>query len=308
MRIVIAEDLWEPLPQWMRARYEVIYDPELFADEQALIEQTQSASALVVRNRTKVDERLLAAATELKIVGRLGVGLDNIDLSVCRNRNIQVIAARGCNANSVAEYVIASMFYHSRFLHRCDDLARQGVWDRQLATGSEIAAKTLGLIGVGDIGQRVAIRAKALGMRVLAFDPLLHEASMLVQDFGVERTDMDRLLSEADFVSIHVPLTPDTRHLLGLRELRKMKPASVLINTARGGIVDEDALCEVLVEQTSRFAVLDVRETEPPVEDRLRSLPNTLLSPHIAGITHESSARVTDFVLRGVDDALQLRA
>lgn len=298
---MIAEDLWVPLPYWLKEKYEVVYEPSLYADLDRLRDELRYASALVVRNQTKVDESLLSVSPNLKVIGRLGVGLDNIDLAGCRNRNVQVIVARGCNANAVAEYVIASMFVYARFLHRCDQSVRQGLWDRQMATGTEISGKTLGLIGVGDIGQRVAIRARAMGMRVLAYDPLLYEANMLVQDFDVEQRELDYVLSESDFVSVHVPLTPETRHLLGREELKKMKPTSVLINTARGGVVDEGALEELLVEQPLRFAVLDVREVEPPSRDRLSALPNTLLTPHIAGITRESSVRVSNFILQGVD-------
>lgn len=305
MSIVITEDLWWPLPHWLTSKYDVVYNRELYKSPSQLTDVARFARALVIRNKTKVDEKLLSALPNLSVVGRLGVGLDNMDLKACHRHNVTVVAARGCNANAVAEYVIAGMFDHARFLRRSDARVREGEWNRHAAMGREISGKTLGLIGVGDIGQRVATRARALGLRVLACDPFLLPSHMLVQDFDVNLTDLEEVCRLSDYISVHVPLTPVTKHLISAGEMKWMKDGAVLINTARGGIIDEAALLESLRAYPKRAAILDVRESEPPApDDALRLLPNVLLTPHIAGITHESSQRVAEFVLGEVDHAL----
>lgn len=306
MTLVIAEDLWWPLPDWVGERHQVVYDPELYRDPRRLGQLLVEADALVVRNRTRVSEAFLEQAPRLKVLGRLGVGLDNIDLAACRRRGVTVVAARGCNATSVAEYVMAAILEHARGLSAASARTKAGTWDRDACMGHEIGGRTLGLIGVGDIGSRVAVRARAFGMRVLVYDPFLLTSSMLIQDFGVHLTSLEAVCREADYISIHAPLTPQTRHLLGAREFGWMKPAAVLINTARGGLIDEQALAGWLAQSRDRFAILDVREVEPPPPgDPLATLPNVLLTPHIAGVTHESTRRVAEFVLDQVDRALR---
>lgn len=292
--------MWWPLPEWFREKYQVIQQPVSAAGS------TVTTRALIVRNQTQVHRELLEQFPALEVIGRLGVGLDNIDLTACRDRGVAVVTARGANANAVAEYVMAAMFQRARFLIQCDQAVRAGVWDRQAATGSEIGGKTLGLIGVGDIGQRVALRAGAMGMRVVAFDPFLLPSSLAVQDLGVESVSMTELLQQSDFLSLHLPLTTETRHLIGARELQLMKPTATLINTARGHIIQETALVEHLVTHPHFFAVLDVRDQEPPslAEDPLHRLANVLCTPHIAGITRESAQRVAESVLADVDRIL----
>ncbi|QQE80484.1 hydroxyacid dehydrogenase [Alicyclobacillus sp. SO9] len=305
MSIVISEDLWQAIPSWFGEGESVEYDPYLILDRAALLQKAQKADALIVRNKTKVDLELLDAAPNLKVVGRLGVGLDNIAVSACKNRGIQVVAARGCNALSVAEYVMACLLDHSRFLAKCNYSVREGNWNRSFGTGTELYSKTIGLVGVGDIGQRVASRAKAFGMRVVAFDPFVLPTSSLVQDLGVELVDLETLLSLSHFVSVHVPLTPQTQYLIAEQELSLMRDDSVLINTARGGVIKETALYATLHEKSARAAYLDVREQEPPSpDDTLGKLDNIHFSPHIAGITAESSERVANFILTQVQNAL----
>ncbi|WP_029421355.1 hydroxyacid dehydrogenase [Alicyclobacillus macrosporangiidus] len=306
MWIVITEDLWWPLPESFGGGRSVLYDPDLVRDRNRLLQLGPGTEALVVRNKTHVDEELLTHFPDLKVVGRLGVGLDNIQLDACRRHGVQVIAAKGCNAASVAEYVFACMLKHARFLDRCDASVRSGTWDRGSATGSELFGKTLGLIGVGDIGARVASRARAFGMQVVAYDPFVLKTSALVQDTGIRLVELAELLEQSHYVSVHVPLTPQTHHLLSYTELAAMRSDSVLINTARGGIVDESALLKILREFPRRAAFLDVRETEPPgQDDPFRELTNVTLTPHVAGITRESSERVEAFVLEQVGQALE---
>ncbi|BCJ85602.1 hydroxyacid dehydrogenase [Effusibacillus dendaii] len=305
MPIVITEDVWWPIPDWITSKYEVLQDFTLWSNPEHIVSVGANADALVVRNRTKVDRLLLESLPRLRVVGRLGVGLDNIDLQACRDLGIVVVAAKGCNANAVAEYVIACMFQHARFLSVCDSCTRTGVWDRQKCMGRELNGKTLGLIGVGDIGQRVAVRARALGLRVIAYDPFLLKSHMLVQDFAVELTRLQLVCQMSDYISVHVPLTATTRHLITENELALCKKDAVLINTSRGGIINENALFTHLTKQPESFAFLDVREKEPSAaDDPFLLLPNLFLTPHIAGITHESSQRVAELVLDDIDRVL----
>ncbi|QSO49302.1 hydroxyacid dehydrogenase [Alicyclobacillus mengziensis] len=306
MSIVISEDLWVSVPAWFLERYgEVRYDITLVSHRQALLNAVQDASVLIVRNKTRVDRELLEAAPGLAVIGRLGVGLDNIDVAVAKERGVKVVAARGCNATSVAEYVMACLLHRVRFLERSSQHVKSGIWDRGFSTGSEIYGKTIGLVGVGDIGQRVASRARAFGMDVIAYDPFVLETSALVQDVGVRLVDLETVLTTSDFVSVHVPLTPQTKYLIGERELMVMRPDGTVINTARGGVIEEAALQKVLAARFEMAAYLDVREHEPPATaDALSELPNVVLTPHVAGITRESSARVAQFIFRQVGNAL----
>lgn len=308
MRVLITEDLWWPLPEDFKSIYDVVYDADLFMDARKIGALGEGTDAIIVRNKTRVDRNLLEQLPSLKVVGRLGVGLDNIDLDACKCSGVTVIAAKGFNANAVAEYVFASMFERARFLRSSDAVVKKGVWDRRNATGFELGGKTLGLIGVGDIGQRVALRARAMAMEVLAYDPFLLESNILVQDSVIQLVGLEDLLRRSDYISIHVPLMPSTYHLIGKRELELMKDNAVLINTSRGGIIDEAALMNGLREYTNRFAILDVREKEPPsTDDEMFGLPNVLLTPHIAGITNESSQGVAKFILQQVDNKLHGR-
>lgn len=306
MKVVISEDLWSEIPVWFREKYEVVYEPDLFTQPTVLAKQLNNAEALIVRNRTQVTHELLRTSPFLQVVGRLGVGLDNIDLSACHDRNVSVITARGFNAIAVAEYVFAAMLWKSRFLHVCDASIKSGKWDRMAGTGWNLYGKTLGLIGMGDIGHRVAIRAKAFGMNVIAYDPAILVSNVVVQDLGVQLTPLTDLLGLSDFISIHVPLLPNTRKMIGARELAMMKSDVMLINTSRGGIVDEGELYHCLLDCPSKTAVLDVRESEPPTDgDVLLELSNVLLTPHVAGVTHESSEHIAAFVLENVNRILQ---
>lgn len=305
MSIVITEDLWWPIPHWISSKYEVVMDPNLYNNPDKIVSVAAHAQALVIRNRTRIDRQLLERLPHLQVIGRLGVGLDNIDLQACRDQGVTVVSARGCNANAVAEYVIACMFQHARFLGECDQHTRNGAWDRQRCMGRELNGRTLGLIGLGDIGQRVALRAKALGLKVVAYDPFVLKSNILVQDFDVELAALKQVCQMSDYISVHVPLTPKTHYLIGETELAVMKEDAVLINTSRGGIIDEGALFTYLKKWPKRFAFLDVRETEPPAsDDPFNLLTNVKLTPHIAGITHESSQRVAELVLEDINRVL----
>ena len=301
MKIVVSEHLPPEALARLQNAATVHYDAELFKNRTELKRALADADALVVRNGTRVDAELLEGAKTLKVVGRLGVGLDNLMLDELRARDITVTWAPGANAVSVAEYVMGAMLELSRRFASISAEAHGGVWDRQGAIGAEIYGTTLGIVGLGDIGSRLAKRAAAFGMKVLASDPVVHDNSFAVQEYGLEVLELTALLERADFVSLHAPLLPSTRHLINAETLASFKPSAYLINTARGGLVDEQALATALRQGKLAGAALDVRENEPPGnDDPLRGLENVLLTPHIAGVTEASNLRVSLHVANDV--------
>ncbi len=302
MKILVSEFMDEAAVGALRERFDVLYDPTLVERRAELLARLAEVPALIVRNRTRVDAVLLAAAPKLRIVGRLGVGLDNIDVPACRARGIEVVPATGANALAVAEYVIATAMVLLRGAYLSTGQVMAGEWPRaRLSEGRESAGKTLGLVGFGGIGRLTAKLAQALGMGVIAYDPLLPAADPVWAETGVGRRELDALLSEADAVSLHVPLTDETRGLLEGARLARMKPGAVLINTARGGIVDEAALARALREGHLAGAALDVFAQEPlHAGSPLAGAPNLILTPHIGGVTRESNARVSTLIAEKV--------
>jgi (S)-sulfolactate dehydrogenase len=299
--IVIAEFMDDAVIRSAFGRRDVLYDPALVDDRARLHAALHDARALIVRNRTQVRAALLAAAPRLKVIGRLGVGLDNIDVDACKARGIAVHPAKGANDGAVAEYVITAALVLLRGAWQATHQVTSGAWPRTSLIGREIAGKTLGLVGYGGIARETARRAAALGMRVLAYDPHLPggEAAWA----GAEACELDSLLARSDVVSLHVPLTPETRNLIDGAALRRMKRDAVLINTARGGVVDEGEVVTALRDRRLGGAALDVFEREPlEARDgaRFEGAPNLLLTPHIAGVTQESNARVSELTARAV--------
>jgi len=300
--ILVAEEL-DPrgLELLEGGGYPFCYQPDLWRNPEGLRRALAGAAALIVRNRIRVDSALLEVAPRLRVVGRLGTGLDNVDQEALRARGVALVHAPGANAPGVAEYVLATLFHLARNLPR----AAQG-GDRLALGGFELAGKTLGLLGLGEVGLRVAHRAKALGMRVVGYDPLRRPWEAALEVAGVEFLPLEEVLAEAQFLSLHAPLTPETRGLIGWEALARMRPGAYLINTARGELVDHHALCEALQSGLLAGAVLDVTDPEPlPLDHPLRELENCLLTPHIAGLTRESQARVGERVVRGVLEVLR---
>lgn len=301
MPILITE--WMPVGvDRLEAFGATTYDSALWRDRARLFDLLSECEALIVRNQTQVDAELLDHAPKLKVVGRLGVGLDNLDLNALRERGITVVTGGNANAVAVAEYTLAAMLALARKLPAADRSTKGGAWDRAtFGAGVELYGKTLGLIGLGDIGARVAKRADAFGMRVIAHDPLITPTHFAAAEFGVTLMALDDVLRESDFVSLHVPLLPATANLINAERLARMKPTAILINTSRGGIVDEPALVQALGEGRLGGAALDVRAHEPPGEaDPLAQFENVLLTPHVAGLTAESQARVCTAVAEDV--------
>jgi (S)-sulfolactate dehydrogenase len=306
-KIVISEFMDQAAVDETAKKFELLYDPELVDKPDDLKEHLSKAQALVVRNRTQVNKDLLDAAPNLKVVGRLGVGLDNIDLVECEKRQITVCPATGANDVAVAEWVICSamMLFRGAFLAQAEMLA--GEWPRQKSMGNEIGEKTLGLIGFGGIARETAARAQALGMRVIAFDPYLPADNPKWQEATRCETLTD-LLQQSDVISLHVPLTKTTRHLINADAINQMKAGAIVINAARGGVVDEKALVEALKAGKLGGAALDVFEVEPLTEAAAAlfvDIPNLILTPHIGGVTIESNVRVSGVTMDNVCKVLE---
>lgn len=300
--IVVTEMLAAPGPELLEASGRPVkLEPTLWRDLARLHLVLGEAEALIVRNQTRVTAELLDAAPRLRVVGRLGVGLDNIDLEGARTRGITVTAARNANAIAVAEYVMAAMLHIARNFAAADASVRAGKWDRVEFGGTELWGHTLGLVGVGEIGRRVAKRARAFGMSVIGYDPLIGPYDFAPAEQEITLLSLDELLARADVVSLHVPLVSATRHLIDAKRLSQMCQHAVLINTSRGGIVDEVALLDALTSERLYRAVLDVSEVEPlPAESPLRSCETVILTPHIAGLTAEAQERTSHLVITDV--------
>ncbi len=305
-RIVVTEFIDERALPRLRAAHELLYDPTLVDDAPRLLAEAADADAIVVRNRTQVRGALLDALTRVRVVGRLGVGLDNIDVAACERRGVKVIPASGANALSVAEYVVGTAMLLLRGAYASTPAVAAGQWPRNaLSNGREVGGKTLGLVGFGSIGQLTGRLARALGMGVVAFDAMMDDDHPAFAEVGARRVGLGELVAEADVVSLHVPLVDGTKGLFGAERIAAMKPGAVLINTSRGGIVDEPALAAALRAGHLGGAALDVFEQEPlPAAPRFEGCPNLLLTPHVAGVTAEANERVSFLIADKVLEAL----
>ena len=282
MRVVICEFMDPAAVASLKSRFDTAFEPDMAERREPLKRLLADADALICRNKTQVDAELLGAAPKLKVVGRLGVGLDNIDMAACKARNIEVIPATGANALAVAEYVIAAAMILLRGAYSSTEAVAAGKWPRAaLGNGRELAGKTLGLIGFGQIGQLTGRLARALGMKVIGFDAMIPSENPM---WSAERTaarKFDEVLREADVISIHVPLTPATRGLIDASKLGLMKSDAILINTSRGQIVNEAVLAAALRSNKLGGAALDVFEHEPlePGTPPLRNVRACCLRP-----------------------------
>ncbi|MCC6868018.1 MAG: hydroxyacid dehydrogenase [Burkholderiales bacterium] len=305
-RIVITEFMDERAVAKLAARHDVLYDPALVDDAPRLAREAAGCDAIVVRNRTQVRGALLGALARCRVVGRLGVGLDNIDVAACAAKGMQVIPATGANALAVAEYVIGTAMLLLRGVYRSSSSVAAGEWPRTaLSSGRELAGKTLGLVGFGSIGQLTARLARALGMEVVACDALLDMHDPAYGAAGVRAADLDEVLRTGDVVSLHVPLVESTRGLFSAARIAAMKRGAVLINTARGGIVDEVALADALRNGHLGGAAIDVFGVEPlPASPHFVDCPNLILTPHVAGVTAEANERVSFLIADRVLEAL----
>lgn len=306
-KILVTELMWEDGRNDLEKKgYEVYYDLELSRKRDELLSLLPKYDAVIVRNETKVDKEFLDAAKKTQIIGRLGVGLDNIDLDGAKERNIPVISARNANATSVAEYVMACMLDASRPLNEADKDVKKGNWNRKHFTGTELNGRVLGLVGMGEIAHRVAKRAKVFGMDVIGYDPFVAPFDHVVQDTGIRQIeDVNELLKEADFISIHVPLTKETKHLLNGEAFELMKREACIINSARGGIIEETDIIKAVKENKISGAYLDVLEKEPIEKNSsYTSIDEIKLSPHIAGATEEAQSRTAMLIAAEIDKVI----
>ncbi|MGC9398181.1 MAG: D-2-hydroxyacid dehydrogenase [Anaerolineae bacterium] len=265
---------------------------------EALAEIIGNYDAMIVRSRTKVREPLIDQATHLKLIVRAGVGLDNIDVAYAKSKGITVANTPAASTNAVAELTLGLMLSLARHIPRADATMKAGEWAKKALKGTELRGKTLGVIGYGRIGQAVGEKAKALGMEVLAHDPYVEHEDIV---------EFDVLLAAADYVTLHLPHMESTHHLLDAEAFAKMKPGARLIHAARGGIVDETALYEALVEGHVAGAALDVYSEEPPRSELLRklvALPQVVATPHIGAGTTEAKARIGDEIVKKVKEHL----
>lgn len=303
--IVICEFMDEAVIHTAFTGRDVLYDPTLVDQADALHAALADARAVIVRNRTQVRASLLDAAPRLKVVGRLGVGLDNIDMAACKARGIAVHPASGANDLAVAEYVVACALLLLRGAYASSAQVIDGRWPRMALIGRELSDTCMGLIGFGAIAQAVAMRVQALGMCVVAYDPYLPSDHAAWET--VEQRTLQQVLQQADVVSLHVPLTDETRHLIDAAALRAMQPRAIVINAARGGVVDEAALAAALRDGQLGGAALDVFEREPldvASGAIFAGLHNLILTPHIAGVTEQSNVRVSEVTAQNVLKAL----
>ncbi len=262
--------------------------------------------AMIVRSRTKVTADLIESAQRLQVVGRAGTGVDNIDVEAASARGILVMNTPGANAMAAAEHTLAMMLSIARHIPQATDSMRQGMWEKKKFVGTELYHQTLGIVGLGKIGSIVADRALALKMKVLAYDP--HVAPEMAAVLGVEYVSLDDLLAASDFITLHTPLTDETRWILNRESLARTKPGVRIVNCARGGLIDEDALLEFLSNGHVAGAALDVFEKEPPTGSPLLTVPNVILTPHLGAssqqaqenVSMEISSQILDYLQRGL--------
>ncbi len=311
MADVIVTEFLDPGPlETLKQRYAVHIDTTLWNKRDELKARLANAIAIIVRNRTQVDADLLAAAPKLKVVGRLGVGLDNIDMPGCKARSITVCPAIGANAVSVAEYVVGSALMLMRLAaFQSTEALMRGEWPREkTGGGSELAGKTLGIIGFGNIGQTVGERARAMGMRLIAHDNYVPASSTAWSH--AKRASLDELLAQSDVLTLHCPLTAETKGLIGAKQLAQLRKGALLINTSRGGVVDEPAVAAALRSGHLCGAAIDVFNVEP-IDKATGAIfagtPNLILTPHIAGVTRESNDRISSVTVDNVMRALGAR-
>ncbi|MCD6448170.1 MAG: hydroxyacid dehydrogenase [Thermoplasmata archaeon] len=286
MKILITDEVAEEAMNLLKEKHEVVFK-ELRGEE--LAREIGKYDALMVRSATKVTRDIIERAERLKVIGRAGIGVDNIDIDAASEKGIYVVNSPTGSTRSVAELTFALMFALARHIHRADATMRQGIWAKKKLKGIELLGKTLGLIGSGNIAREVAKMANCLGMKVLVYSP--HCTQEKASEMGAELKSLEDIFRESDFVSLHIPKTEETYHMVDERLLSLMKPTAYLINVARGGVVDEEALYKVLKERKIAGAALDVYEKEPPEKSPLFELENVVFTPHIGAATKEGQIR-----------------
>lgn len=303
MKILVSDPISEDgLAILKQSNVEYQYSPEIGAPE--LLAVIAPYDALIVRSRTKVTKDVLAKATNLKVIGRAGVGVDNIDSDAAKAKGVNVLNTPDALTNAVAEFTIGLMIDLSRKIIRADSSMKSGKWEKSKIHGTELKGGTYGTIGIGRIGQRVAEIAHVFGMKIMAND-VIPIPEQLVSRLGIQVSTQDEVFRNADFVDLHVPLTPETLNLVNYQKMKSMKPDAFLINTSRGKVVNEADLLRALDEKVIAGAALDVFEIEPPTQMELLKHENLIATPHIAGQTAEAQAKAGTQIVEQVLKALK---
>ncbi len=300
--IVISEDVWSDGFADLAKTHTTIHEPDLWSRRDDLKKLLADAEALVVRNRTQVNEELFAAAPKLKVVGRAGVGLDNIDLEAANRHGVVVSAALGINAVAVGELTLGLALALLRKVTELDSSTRKGEWNRK--AGVEISGKTWGMLGFGATARALAKLLKGFDVTILAYDPFAKIDPEFAKETKTSLVSLDDVISRSDVISLHMPATPETTKVINSERLSKTRSHAVIVNVGRGELIDEVALEEALSSQAIAGAALDVRESEPPKDSRFRDLSNVIVTPHIAGITQESQAKINEVLVNEVRSAL----
>jgi D-3-phosphoglycerate dehydrogenase len=303
--ILVTENIAGDEMEMLKKSFHVTFEPQLWKDREALLRAARDCRAIIVRNQTKVDRELIAAGKNLKVIGRAGVGLDNVEVKAASEAGVVVVWTPEQNSISVAELAIGLMLSLARMIPAADRSAKSGAWERQKFTGVELFGRTLGIVGLGRIGFQVATRARAFGMKIIAADAFVSPDSFMVSELGATLVELDELLQAADVISVHVPSTAQTARMFNAGKFSRMKNGAFFINTSRGEVVDEDALIAALREKKIAGAALDVRSIEPPSASALNEMENVILTPHVAAFTVEGQKRVVASVCR--DAAAVLR-
>ena len=303
IKILITEFMNQSAIDLLNKKFDIIYDNKLWNKEKLLEKNIQEVDCIVVRNKTQLNSSVLLKAKKLKFIGRLGVGLDNIDTNFSKLKNIKVQIATGMNADSVAEYVINCSLSLLRKLPNLNTKTLKGEWPRTTISSNELQGKTLGIIGFGLIGRKVANLATAFGVNILAYDPYLNQ-----NDFEkniIKLTTLEKIFSMADIISIHLPLSENTLNLINQNSFLKMKNKPLIINSSRGGIINEEDLLDAYFKKHISGFAIDVYQNEPVEKNFLNKIKpdmNCILTPHIAGITEESNERVSKFIADKIID------
>jgi D-3-phosphoglycerate dehydrogenase len=304
VKVLVAEAVAREGIELLAAHHEV--DERLGCTKDELAAILPDYDALIVRSQVQVDADLIAAGTRLVVIGRAGVGVDNVDLDAATRAGITVVNAPTGNTIAAAEHTLALLYGVARKTASADASMRRGEWQRARFTGLELRGRTLGIVGLGKIGQAIALRARAMEMVVLGVDPFV--TAEQAANHGVELVDFETLLARADVVTVHVPLTRQTRGLIGREALARLRPGAIILNVARGGIVDEAALADALASGHVAGAGIDVFDAEPPTDSPLLDAPNTLLTPHLGASTAEAQVLVAEEVAAQVLDVLDGRS
>ena len=305
MDILITEEINGSAIDKLCDTYTVYKDFKLWKNIEELIELLPDAKAVIIRNQTKIDKNLIEIAGSLKVIGRAGIGYDNINIELASKKGIVVCYTPEENTISTAEHAFALLLSLYRKIPAAHCSTQQGNWERQKYMGNELYNRTIGILGLGKIGFRVAQRARAFGMKINVFDKYLSKNDFVVTESGANLMSLEELLKNSDIVTNHLPLNQSTVNLLDINKFRLMKPGSVFINTGRGETVVEKDLIEALKNKIIAGAALDVRIKEPPGQDELNEMENVILTPHIAGLTVEAQSKVVETLSADVDRVLR---